>query len=71
DVATGSVTLLIEGERGSTLGVIGFSPQGDRILFSRSQDRGRGESSLWSIGVNGSHARLLVAGTIEGEWLSR
>jgi Tol biopolymer transport system component len=71
DVATGSVTLLTEGERGSVLWVIGFSPQGDRILFSRTEDRGRGERSLWSIGVDSSDARLVVAGTIEGQWLSR
>ena len=36
DVATGSVTLLTEGERGATLHAIGFSPRGDRILFSSS-----------------------------------
>jgi hypothetical protein len=69
-VATGSVTLLTEGERGSRLWVIGFSPQGDRILFSRTEDRGAGESSLWSVGVDGSDARLLVAGTSQGDWLS-
>ena len=71
DVATGSVTLLTEGERASMLWVIGFSPQGDRILFSRTEDRGAGESSLWSIGVEDSDARLVVAGSMEGEWLSR
>ncbi len=70
DVATGSVTLLTEGERGTYLSVIGFSPQGDRILFSKAEDRQRGEHSLWSIGVDGSDARLLVAGTSQGNWLS-
>lgn len=69
DVASGSVTLLTEAERGSMLWVIGFSPQGDRILYSK--DPGSGEASLWSIGVDGSDARLLVAGTSHGEWLSR
>ena len=64
---SGSVTLLTV-ERGTILGAIGFSPQGDRILFWRSKD---GESSLWSIGVDGSDARLVVAGTTEGEWLLR
>jgi hypothetical protein len=63
------VTLLIEGERGTDLGVIGFSPQGDRILFSRNRrDR---EPSLWSIGVDGFDPRLVVARTEVGEWLSR
>ena len=71
EVATGSVTLLTEGERGTYLSVIGFSPQGDRILFSRTEDRGTGESSLWSMGVDGSDARVVVAGTGWGDWLSR
>ena len=69
DVATGSVTLLTEAERGSGLWVIGFSPQGDRVLFSKTSDRGA--SSLWSVGVDGSDARLLVAGTDSGDWLTR
>jgi Tol biopolymer transport system component len=71
DVATGSVTLLTEVGRGSWLEVIGFSPKGDRIRFSRTEDRGTGESSLWSVGVGGSDARLVVAGTMQGDWLSR
>ena len=74
DVATGTASLLSEAERGTSLGVsvIEFSPQGDRILFSKSEDRGSGEpGGLWSIGVDGSDVRLVVAGTNEGEWLSR
>jgi hypothetical protein len=67
DVATGSVTLLTEGERGVSLHAIGFSPRGDRILFRR--DEGRADS-LWSIGIDGSDARLVVAGAWQGEWLS-
>jgi hypothetical protein len=65
---SGSVTLLTV-ERGTSLSVIGFSPRGDRILFSETTDSG--ESSLWSVGVDGSGARLVVAGTMDGEWLSR
>ena len=61
------MTLLTEGERGVSLQAIGFSPQGDRILFRK--DEGRADS-LWSIGVDGSDARLVVAGTWQGEWLS-
>jgi hypothetical protein len=64
---SGSVTLLTV-EHGTILGAIGFSQQGDRILFSR---REAGESSLWSIGVDGSDPRLVVAGAFEGEWLLR
>ncbi|MGI8706730.1 MAG: TolB family protein [Actinomycetota bacterium] len=71
DMATGSVTLLTEAERGQSLGNWGFSPQGDRILYSIIEDRGEGESSLWSISIDGSDARLLVAGTNQGEWRSR
>jgi Tol biopolymer transport system component len=70
DVATGSVTLLTEGERGTVLSVIGFSPEGDRILFSRTEDEGAGASSLWSIDVDGSDLRRLVAGTASGDWWS-
>jgi Tol biopolymer transport system component len=56
DVATGSVSLVTEGRRGSELEVVGFTPQGDRILFSTGSD---GSWSLWSIGVDGSDARLI------------
>ena len=72
DVATGSVTWLAEGERGSTLRAIGFSPSGDRVLFSSTLVKnGRVvDSSLWSVGVDGSDAHLVVAGTMDGEWLS-
>jgi TolB protein len=65
DVATGTVTLLAESE--DSLSVIDFSPEGDRILFSREED---GVSSLWSINADGSDLRRLVAGTYQGDWLS-
>ena len=61
DVPTGSAPVLTEAKRGSFLSVQGFSPRGDRILFSKDGD-------LWSIGVDGSDERLLVAGTAQGEW---
>jgi DNA-binding beta-propeller fold protein YncE len=57
---SGSVTLLTV-EPGTSLAEIGFSPEGDRILFSKDKD-------LWSIGVDGSDAHLLVTGTTQGEW---
>ena len=66
DVATGEVTRLTEEERGTDLRVMGFSPEGDRVLFSTIES-----DSLWSIGVDGSDASLVVAGTWQGEWLSR
>ncbi len=72
DVATGEVTSLVAGTGGSDLlsGVIEFSPEGDRILFSRTDERGRGASSLWSINADGSHPRRLVTGTVWGDWQS-
>jgi Tol biopolymer transport system component len=70
DVATGTVTLLVEKDGSDILSVLDFSPQGDRILFSRAEDRGIGPSSLWSIHADGSHLRRLVTGTSSGDWLS-
>ena len=74
DVATGSETLLTEGAPGATLRAIGFSPRGDRILFSSTLFSKNGrtvDASLWSVGVDGSDPHLVVDGTWEGEWLSR
>jgi Tol biopolymer transport system component len=70
DVATGTVTLLTESEGSEWLSVIEFSPEGDRILFSRTEDGGSRVSSLWSVNVDGSDLRRLVAGTASGDWLS-
>ena len=67
-LATGSVTLVTEAERGSWLLPSGFSPQGERLLFSRTEGGGEGESSLWSISIDGSDARLVVGGTNQGDW---
>jgi hypothetical protein len=71
------VTLLIETEESDYLSVIEFSPEGDRILFSRTgEDRDTGVegtlrgSSLWSINPDGSNLRRLVTGTDSGDWLS-
>jgi hypothetical protein len=66
---SGSVTLLTL-ERTTSLGVLGFSPDGDRILFSKNEhpDRGGDAGELWSIGVDGSDAHLIVAGTTDGDW---
>jgi Tol biopolymer transport system component len=72
DVATGTVTLLTESEASDYLSVIDFSPEGDRILFSRTED-GAAYGSLWSINVDGSDLRRLVAGIhidAGGDWLS-
>ena len=67
DVATGEVTLLMHEARGTQLTVIGFSPQGHRLLLRRDEGK---KSSLWSVGVDGSDSHLVVAGTWEGQWSS-
>jgi len=70
DLATGTVTLLAEKDGSDILLVLDFSPEGDQILFSRTEDRGNGVSSLWSIHADGSDARRLIDGTDWGEWHS-
>jgi Tol biopolymer transport system component len=70
DVATGTVTLLAEKDGSDILLVLDFSPEGDRILFSRAEDRGIGPISLWSVNADGSGLRRLVTGTAWGDWLS-
>lgn len=67
DVATGSTTLLSEG---AWFEVIGFSPDGDRVLFGEHRDvsgqPGTSLDSIWSIGVDGSDARQIVVGAYTG-----
>jgi hypothetical protein len=74
DVATGEVTSVTTVGSESILNIIEFSPEGDRILFSRTKNRGRGNylrlSSLWSINVDGSDLHRLVSGTPWGDWQS-
>lgn len=68
DVATGSTTLLSEG---AWFEVIGFSPDGDRVLFGEQRDvegqPGTSLYSIWSIGVDGSDARQILVGTTTGD----
>jgi Tol biopolymer transport system component len=63
DLATGTVALLVETDGSDMLSALDFSPEGDRILFSRLKDRGEGVSSLWSVNADGSDLRRLVTGT--------
>jgi Tol biopolymer transport system component len=81
DVATGAVSLLAETDGSEMFSVIAgaafeFSPEGDRILFSRTEVERTGGgptwklSSLWSVNADGSDLRRLVAGTAWGDWLS-
>ena len=64
DVASGTVTKLTG--VGAFDRVIGFSPDGARILFSRTNTND--VSSLWSIRADGSDLQRLVTGTGWGEW---
>ena len=64
DVASGTVTTLTD--MGAHDRAIRFSPDGRRILFSRT--RPSGASSLWSINADGSDPHRLVAGTSWGDW---
>ena len=61
DVASGIVTTLA-----SASGAIRFSPEGDRILFSKTDANGM--TSLRSVRVDGSDGQLLVTGTGWGDW---
>jgi Tol biopolymer transport system component len=70
DLATGTVTSLAGMGGSDWISVIEFSPTGDQILFSRTEDGSLGVSSLWSVRADGSHARRLVTGTAWGDWLS-
>ena len=67
DVATGSATVLSEG---AWFEVIGFSPEGDRVLYGEQRDvpeqPGTPLFSIWSIGIDGSDARQIVVGTYSG-----
>ena len=55
------------------IGIRGFSPQGDRILYAAlvRGDREGSTTALYSIGVDGSDARLLVDGAMQGQWRPR
>ena len=64
DVASGTVTKLTG--VGAFDHVVGFSPDGARILFSRTNTND--VSSLWSVDVDGSDPQRLVTGTYWGEW---
>ena len=71
DVATGTTSPVMEFGRPGSHSLIDFSPEGDRILFSKwERNRGEWTTSLWSVNVDGSDMRLLVAGTASGDWIT-
>ena len=61
DLASGTVTSLASDLGPDPLGPIAFSPEGDQILFSKSD-------GLWRVKTDGSDAQLLVSGTTWGDW---
>ena len=67
DVGTGRVRTLATAPE---IWLIGFSPDGDQILYATRDHVGEPEESrgLWSMDANGSNPQLLVPGTIRGEW---
>jgi Tol biopolymer transport system component len=65
DVATGTIRTLIA-DLPDSLTAIGWSPAGDRILFSTYDNEGRG--SLWTVNRDGSGRTLLVEGSGDGSW---
>jgi Tol biopolymer transport system component len=69
DVASGTVTTLATATGAGHLGGIRFSPEGDQILFSRS-DANYAGTGLWSVHADGSDPQLLVTGTDWGDWQS-
>jgi Tol biopolymer transport system component len=72
DLATGTVTSLVGMGGSDMLKVIEFSPDGDRILFSRTEEGDSDVSSLWSVNADGSDVRRLVTGAFPGwgDWFS-
>jgi Tol biopolymer transport system component len=66
DVATGKATLLATIPGVGPRHLIRFSPEGDRLLFWRSDSND--VPGLWSVDVDWTNLRLLVAGTFTGDW---
>jgi dipeptidyl aminopeptidase/acylaminoacyl peptidase len=63
DVASGTVTSLASAT-GISVSLIRFSPEGDRILFSKTD--ANDATSLWSVQADGSGTQLLVPGNSTG-----
>ena len=67
DVGSRTVTQLATPPGTDHVQIVGFSPQGDRILYGIFDSNGDG-ISLWSVDADGSNAQLLVMGTGWGDW---
>jgi len=66
DVSSGSITPLAGMGGADAFKYVTFSPEGDQILFTRTD--AAGASSLWSVHADGSDPHRLVAGTGWGDW---
>ena len=62
DVTSGAVTTVARG-KAQGFHVIGFSPESDRILFTRPED-----DAIWSAEADGSGTQLLVSGVDWADW---
>jgi Tol biopolymer transport system component len=65
DVASGAVTTLYRPEGFDTVDPVEFSADGTRLLFRRSNDT---TTSFWSVDVDGSNARQLLANAEDADW---
>jgi Tol biopolymer transport system component len=67
EVASGVVTSLATDRGAVWLFVLGFSPEGDRVLFASSTDA-PGADAIWSAKADGSGTQRLLSGTHWGDW---
>lgn len=74
DLSSGTVTPVYTAGTGYAVNLLGFSPDGARILFCRmdavpfSKSDHNLHSQLWSVGIDGSHPGRLARGAALGEW---
>ena len=65
DVASGTAHTLVV-EEPDMITPLGWSPAGDELLYSTSDQAGR--TALWTVNVDGTHRTLVVAGAESGYW---
>ena len=65
DIASGADRTVFTGLKINGLGLLGWSPAGDRVLFAGLDQE---VSSLWSVRADGTDRKLLVPGAAGGEW---
>lgn len=75
DVASATGRMLPDADTALPVGwkitaFLAFSPESDQTLYTAT-DAEFTTAALWSIGVDGSDARLVVRGPTQGGWLSR